>query len=69
MVQRILVNMRVCPGPSFPEPGMGLQFAGLGDMEWQALVSKTYASGWSGDINTGEAWSLKICTGRGGGVF
>ena len=54
----ILGNMRVCMGPYLPEPGSCLQLAGLGAMEWQALLSKMYARGKSGGIKNGYVGSL-----------
>ena len=69
MGQGILGNMRVCPGLSLPEPGACLQLAGAGATEWQAPVSKMYASGRSGGIKTGDVGSLEIWLGRGDSGF
>ena len=60
MVQVILSNMQVCPGPSLPEPGAGVQIDDIGVTEWQTPESKTYASIWIGVISTGYAGSLKV---------
>ena len=51
MGQGIFINMRVCPGPSLPE-------AGVGTTEWQAPERKTYDSGQSGGIKHGKKGSL-----------
>ena len=48
---------RVCLGLYISEPGAGLQLDGAESMEWQALLSKTYATGSSGGINSGDAGS------------
>ena len=69
MGQGIIGNMRVCTGPSLPEPGAGLKIAVEWDAEWQDLAIKTHTRVWIGGINTGYAGSLEILQGRGYGRF
>ena len=58
MGQGIIVNMRVCPGPSLPEPGEYLQLAGAGATKWQDPTTKTYTIGQSRCIEAGDEGSL-----------
>ena len=65
----IFSNIQVFPGPYLHKPGLGLYLSGAGGTSWQALASKTYASGWSGGINTGDAGILEGWIGRRDSVF
>ena len=65
MVQGILSNMRVCPGPYIPEPGTCLRLAGAGAIEFKSPMSKIHDSRQIIRLKTGDMGSLESCIGRG----
>ena len=69
MVQGILDNMRVFPGPYITKSGVGLQLSVVWDTEWKDLVIKTNLRLWSGGINTGDVGILNEFLGNRDGGF
>ena len=60
-----LRNMKVCTGPSIPEPGTVLQLVCAGVMECQAPASNTYDIRHRIGVNNGDKGSFKRWIGSG----